>query len=420
MSDVWGDTSTTGLTRQKSGIQYRSNGEVLQACPSEIVNRFRSVDAREDSLLGEELPELDLSGFGEAYGDCGDDLPRFCSECGRTHAVGRTCYRSTCPRCGAAWCRDRATAVASKLEAVRRFYESKRSGWGGYKFHHLALSPPDGYETFSKDSLNRTYDVLKEVLDELGCETGVMFYHPYRGKDGDDRGFWKDLLWEGNEWSDVREQLEHSPHFHAVVVAKHVDGGHVTKAIESQTGWIVERITKNESDVSIYGKYDLARVVSYCLSHTGLREKGDRTEAAYRYFGRVANLPAADHITKEIDAAVRSVVPRTLGLPWSDVACTGDREGEPDGFVVADTDAAYGDMDGAPYAETDGEGGGGEKEPPEGTCGGRLLSITKAPAFLDDDDWLARAEHSGELVDAWVAWRDEVDEWGDRVDRPPD
>lgn len=408
--------SARSTTRQRSGIRYTADGEVLQADPSKIVNAFRSVDASEDTF-GNELPELDLPGFGEMYETCGDPIPRFCADCGKTHMVGQTCRRSTCSRCANAWARKQGTRIAAKLEATRRYQEAGTDGWAGYKFHHLTLSPPDGYATFSHDPLGRTIELLKEVLDELGVSTGVIFYHPFRGVDGDDRGAWKGRLFDGREWDDVREEVEHSPHFHVVAVAKHVDGGHITRAIERETGWLVKRITKggdsSESNVSIYDKYDLARAVTYCLSHTGLEQQDDGSNrAAYRYFGRTHGLVATDEIEAEMDAAVRSVAPKTLDLPWSSLACTEDRDGrDPQSPLVASTTAAYqGDGDG------DGDGDGAvvddEADPPEGMCAGRLLDITKAPAFLDDDDWLAAAPHADELRETWAEWRD-------RVDRPP-
>lgn len=414
LKDAWGGSSARGITREKSGIRYSSADSEYRADPSDVVSRFTSVDAREDDLLGTELPELDLPGFGEEYEDCGEDIPRFCADCGSTHVVGRTCYRSVCPRCGASWTRRQGTAVAAKLEATRRYLESSRAGWDGYKFHHLAVSPPDGYETFTNEALDRTFEVLKEVLGELGVDTGVIFYHPYRGEDGDDRGAWKGRLFEGIPWEDVREDLEHSPHFHVVAIAKHVDGGYVTKAIEEQTGWLVERITKGEdSNVSIYDKYDLCRVVSYCLSHTGLREtESGRTRAAYRYFGRVANLPAEDHIEREMDAAMRSIAPRTLGLSWSDVACAEDREGrEPQGWLVGDTSAAY--RSGVSFEDDDDLDE--DVDPPDGKCGGRLLFLGRAPEFLDDDEWRAAAPHADELAETWEEWEGDLEDWP-----PPD
>jgi hypothetical protein len=423
--DVWGDTSVRSTTTQKSGIRYTSDGVVRQTDPSDVVRAFKRADGSDDRTATP-LPELPLPGFGEAYEDCGEDFPRFCADCGATHTVGRTCYRSTCPRCAPSWARDRAATAAGKLEATRRYKESKRDGWSGYKFHHLTLSPPDEFATFSPESLDRTFEILKEVLDELGASTGYLFFHPFRGEaeDEDDRGEWKERLFdEEREWEgDVREELEFSPHFHAVVIAKYVDGSHVTRAIEEQTGWLVHRITKSDdSDVSIYGKYDLARVVSYCLSHTGLEEKeSGRTRAAYRAFGRTANLTATDEIAAEMDAAVRSVAPRTLGLSWSSVACQEDRgDREPQSALVAGTEAAY-DAGGGPVGE-DGEGlhtPDDEADKPDGVCAGRLMRLSTAPRFLEDEEWCERAPRVDELREACREWPEELPE--DYVVPPPD
>lgn len=248
--------------------------------------------------------------------------------------------------------------------------------------------------------LDRTFDLLKEVLDELGASTGVMFYHPYRGKNGDDRGQWKDRVFSDREWSDVRDELEHSPHFHAIVLSKYIDGSHVTRAIENQTGWLVERITKGNTDVSIYDKYDLSRVASYCLSHTGLYDTDETTRGQYRYFGKVSNFEATDRIEAEMDAAVRSVAPKTLDLPWSSMACQEDRDGrEPQSALVASTAVSH-DDDG-------GNNGFGEDDevPTDGKCSGRLLTITKAPNFLNNSDWVENAPNADELQNVWNEWQ---------------
>ncbi|MFB6191951.1 MAG: hypothetical protein ABEI11_01370 [Haloarculaceae archaeon] len=153
MHDAFGVTSVRGVTRDESSILYRADGTVMKANPSRIAERFEAVDAREDTF-GNELPELALPGFGETYDDCGEDIPRFCADCGATHTVGRTCYRSRCPRCGKAWARKQGAKIAAKVEATRRYKESKRPGWSGYKEHHLMLSAPEGFETFSQNSLD--------------------------------------------------------------------------------------------------------------------------------------------------------------------------------------------------------------------------------------------------------------------------
>lgn len=53
-------------------------------------------------------------------------------------------------------------------------------------------------------------------------------------------------------------------------------------------------------------------------------------------------------------------------------------------------------------------------------CSGRLLSITKAPAFLENEDWMASARFANDLEETWEEWRDMIDqEEIEDVDVPP-
>jgi hypothetical protein len=392
-------SSRRSPSSENSGIRYWTEDGNRQVNPKAIAARLEKTGGTADAYQ-DELPDLELPGHGERYADCGDDIPRFCADCGHTETVGRTCYRSGCPRCWKGWDRKRATTISSKLEALRAYREAKREGWSGWKFHHLAISPPEGFALNSDDPLGRTFEVVKELCAELGAETGYLFYHPYRGQDGDDRGFWKDVLPDGEplDMEETRARLSHQPHFHAVVLSKHVSGGHATRYLEKKTGWVVERITKGEdSDVSIYDKYDLARVVTYCLSHTGIGEE----RAAYRAFGEVANFTAEPKFERGMDAAIRSVAPNTLGLAYRSLMCLDERMnplGEPEEKVVP----SYGEGEAAPEEVEEVEL---EKE----DCAGRMLDIKKAPKFLEDSDWLAEAPNSQQLVSAWQEWRHRID-----------
>jgi hypothetical protein len=396
---------------QKSGISYNTEDGKQTAHPSRMVEKFERAGGRSDAY-DDYLPVLDLPGTGSRYEDCGDDIPRFCGDCGHVTHAGRTCYRSGCPRCWKGWDRRRSTTISSKLEALRRYREaSEGPGWRGWKFHHLAISPPDGYAMNVEDGdreqvLQRTFDLLKEVLGDMNVETGYLFYHPFRGEDGDDRGFWKNVLPDGEETTmdDLRDDLSFEPHFHAVVLAKFVPTEHVTERVEAETGWVINRITKGEdSDVSIYDKYDLARSTSYCLSHTGRGEN----RAAYRAFGEVANFSAEARIEREMDAAVRSVGVNTLGLKYDGQACVIEREKTETKTVMREKvnlGAAHGD--------------GGEPELEEveieeevvAKCEGRLLEIKAAPSRLSDEEWMEEAEHADDLAATWREWREEVDD----------
>jgi hypothetical protein len=413
-----GDSRRAPFRTDKSGIAFDSDDGTRQANPSKAINIFERTNGDGDRFT-DTLPPLPIPGHGTRDPECGDDVPRFCADCGHVSHVGSTCYSWECPRCWKGADRRRAKAVVSKLEALRRAKESKRPGWNGWKFHHLVLSPPDGFAVDSDTPLDRTVTLLKEVLGELGVDTGAWFYHPWRGEDGDDRGFWKHLLPDGEaqDWSDTREELSYSPHFHVVALSKNVDGGHVTRAIEKATGWLIERITKGEeSNVSIYNEFDLARVVTYCLSHTGVDDGSNQ----YGYFGQVHNFVPEPHIEREADAAVRSVGVNTLGLPYDSVACTLERD-----KLVTETvevpaekvNLGAGNGDGAVPPEEDTVEIEEEKEVRE-NCDGRLLDIKNAPAFLTDDDWMADADHAEELQSTWAEWRERVDD--DPEEFPPD
>lgn len=413
--DTEGSSLRPQSARERSSINYGTDDGTRQADPSAVVQKFREVDAGRSDRYQDELPALPLPGSGERREECGDDIPRFCGDCGHVQTVGQTCNRSRCPRCWKAWARRRATTITAKMEALRRYRESQGSGWQGWKFHHLVLSPPDGYALDSDQPLQRTFDMLKEVLAEIGVDTGALVYHPYRGPDDDDRGFWKGVLPDGYETDDMVENhdLQHSPHFHGVVLSEYVDTQHVVGAVEEATGWTIHRITKGEdSDVSLYNEYDLARSVSYCLSHAGVGE--DR--AAYRYFGEVANFRAEDHINRQMDAAVRSVAVNTLGLRYDSQACT-DEVVNPvgDHQEKVDLGMAHG-------------AGSADDSVPEQVevevekCDGRMLEIKAAPSRLDDPEWREQASHADELREAWREWRVLVDDLPDPApwDRPPD
>lgn len=402
-------------TNERSARTYATDDGMKRVNPDSLVAKFeatRSTDRHADYL-----PVLDLPGTGTQRSDCGDEIPRFCADCGATSSVGRTCYAWTCPRCWRGAARKRATTITAKLEALRRYREaSEGPGWRGWKFHHLVLSPPDGYRLDADDPLAVTFDLLKEVLGEIGADTGVLVYHPFRGEDGDDRGFWKDVLADGSslDMDALREDaVTFSPHFHALVLAKHVPTAQFVGPVEEATGWVVNRITKADSDVSLYDLYDLGRAASYCLSHAGVTDGANQ----YRYFGEVANFAATSAIEREADAVVRSVSVNTLGLPYDDVSCAVERiktetttiERPAEKINLGRAHGAGGDV---PMEEVEIE------QEVEGRCDGRLLEIKNAPAFLTDGDWRAAAEHADQLAAAWREWRERID--GDPDERPPD
>lgn len=421
------------------------------------------IDAIEDARLGADvdgfnkirfetldqhpypLPFMKLPGFGERLDDCGDDLPHFCRSCGATFDIGRTCRRSQCPRCCLAWARVRASKICGKLDALRRYKYASQCGPGPQQpdnmfFHHLVLSPPDDWRvddaSSPQEAFEKTIDVLKEILDELGLE-GVIFYHPARGVESDDRGFWKKVIGSDLTWSEIKDQIEHSPHFHVVGVAPFVDGAGVTEVVEDATDWVIKRITQSENSTkSITDDFSLARAVTYAISHTGLYETEQTTQAAYRYFGSDMNMVTAyEDRQLAIDAIVRAVAPRTLGIPYRELACESDVTERAEyrvdlGRAIGKTKVGVRPDDGATSSATstssssssDSSSGAETLEvtrdnPELVDCQGALLPIHEAPDFLDDDDWLESAEHGEQLretFDEWIskpAQRDQLERW---------
>lgn len=371
------------------------------------------------------LPKLDLPGFGDRGDDCGEEIPHFCDHCGHTFTVGRTCARSVCPRCAPEWVMKRAGSSKENsggtkddvetteqpghvalLDAAARM-KSSASGGESIKWHHVVFSPPmNDWFLEAQDPLQRTFEVIREVLDLWGAE-GYVYYHPWAGDnenhDGDDRDRWKNRLFnEQREWEgDVRDELIPRGHFHVVAAADWIPGGDVTRLVNEATGWVIKRITKRDgSGYSIDGLDDLAATVTYCLSHTGIDTSGESNRAAYRRYG--STFRAVQHCPKleEADDWVRTVAPRTLGVAPKSVKC---QEEVPEGEEQSHND--YTDL----LEEGDGDGSATETaddpdEPDWTDCGGRVRSIDEAPAFLKDPEWRARARRSDELQSTWEEW----------------
>jgi hypothetical protein len=373
------------MRRQKSGIRYTDDtDEIRQLDPYRIAEKVREVEGDPDAMRNE-LPALPLPGHGDEYDDCGDDVPHFCADCGDPVITGRTCYRKRCPRCAPAWVTRRATAAGAKLEAVRRYLYAKRGE--SPRFHHLVFSPPEGFSVSRDDPLDAGYEVVKELLDELGLDGGAIVYHPWRGDGGDDRGFWSELLFNGNDWGETVQELSHEPHFHVIGVGRYVPGGNFTDAVYQQTGWTFKRITKggdeSESNVSLYDEYDLARALTYSLSHAGICDDKN----AYRYTGMVAGFSADDDITAEIDEVVRSVAPNTLGLSYSTTSCSRTVDDDEDGSTGTTTETG---TDRGVSADEGGE---------NARCGGRVVRIANAPEYLKNREWVDEARCVDGLID---------------------
>ena len=415
--------STEAAQRQKR-IRELSE-EMIRAVDRETYRQeIKENVARNDGrLLSKLLPALQLPGFGERMEDCGKDLPHFCLECGSSATFGRTCRRSTCPRCSSSWCRDQSESVFKRLLSLLMLEQDRN----GRAFpHHLAISPPDNWaadEDNQQDALQAGFDAVNGIMKALGVQ-GVVFYHPYRGRDehrdgADDRGEWSKRLFSERDWQgDVREELRPSPHFHVVCVSPFIPGGEATKRLYDETGWIVERIADDDSGRSI-GRSgdidrDLAGVVSYALSHTGIYQDSDGDmAAAYRYVGSDLNGIHVKQTTEEkAERLIREVAWKTLGIPSANMKCGSDvahvdgecgDDCEHDHGAGAGGGAVDGDRD--DQEASDEPGADSPEQPTGGTvereeCTGELVSLGAAPSKLEDEDWVRDAVYVDETVAA--------------------
>jgi len=368
------------------------------------------------------LPKMDLPGFGELGETCGEEVTQFCECCADHWSVGETCRRSTCPRCAQTWVRESATQIAAKLKATwaKMYRQESEHPY----FQHLVIDIPDDWELGGDPETVywRTLDTVKEIMDGFGI-AGIPIYHPFRGDDEthDDRGEWANRLFSERDWKDVSDELDFDPHFHVIGIAPYVDIG-ASERIHEATGWLIHRITQEDSHISIGSDYDMAGVVAYCLSHAGIYtdSNGDKSAAAHT---RIAErpwrkggwldgqIPTIQERTREqMDRVVRSVAPRVLGIEFSSVACV--RKVPKDSAANSSLSLAqnYDDFN----HDGDGEGNGSaveeqldelEEDVELVACQGRALHIQRAPAYLGDDDWRESADYAVSLEKEYEYWR---------------
>lgn len=364
-----------------SRVRYLLNGSVKATGPDDTKELNRADKSKYDSRP----PESKLPSFGSELDTCGEEYHQFCSCCGKPECIGKSCKKASCPRDWAKWAVERSTKVVSKMEERREQIAYRRSGHSP-KFHHVVVSFPE--IRFASDNPEKSmYELVKNVLNQLCVDGGVLLYHPYRGESGDDRGVWKDRIGEDTEWSEVRDELEHSEHVHAMVVADSVDKMSC-KGIYEETGISVHRIEKEDSNVSLYGLTDLASATAYSLSHAYVGD--DRV--GMRYFGEIAQTASDDTTEARANAEVRSIAEKVLGVPFSDLSCTSDADN-----VETHQHAEVGNSGDSKSSESASD--------EDNICGGRMLDIHDAPRFLFDDGWISEAEYSTELKAVWQEYK---------------
>lgn len=339
-----------------------------------------------------------LIGFGTMYDTCGEAMTHFCGDCGRIARdadgepaeIGQTCWRKQCPRCASGWAMRASYTATAKLESLRKQVLYERPGNNSPRFHHIVISFPS-LATAGKDPDEASWEVAKTVLDEisLGYHGALLIHHSHSGNQGDDRGIWKERVFQGRDWEgDVEDELKVRHHVHAIVLADRVQKDLCTTVADRTNNEIIPHRVEQQggsSDVSLYNEYDLASATTYGFSHARDAEDAD----TYRYCGRLANHSADSQTEAQMRQVVRSVAPRTLNLDLGDTTC---------GHATEDEDAKAA----RPQFDGSGDGSDGESNTTtaDGTpkCGGRLVPIEHAPSFIEDVD------HRDELVAEYTRW----------------
>lgn len=399
----------------------------------------------------DKIPEGPLPGSGQLGDTCGDSIPALlCSSrgCGEVYEPGKTCRRSRCPRCWQSWDFQRAVERAAQLESLGR---TRYSNGQKVKQHHVTVSFRPSTRFNSKDPLDRAIEAVKRLCHEVGMDTGVIIYHPYRIAEayrGDVRGHesgdgdmtWADVLGKVEDekwpWPAVRDELlVYEPHFHVLGLSEFVDGGWLTEDIEEQTGVVIHRTTADDSSISINDLNDLCRTMAYSVSHAMLYsgEGDEQWQSVIRPFGEVANFSAYDNVKAETKATMRKVAPDVLGVEFPEPRCSAERacinhRDHDDGFshahggVEATSDRDDGDADtntvvtgdtsdswtaGADHVPAFVQDPSEAKAEDLERCEGRLIPMWAVDEYIEDDDWMAslapqQREHVREKRREWV------------------
>lgn len=301
------------------------------------------------STLTEHLPALDLPGdMGYAHPDCGMDIPAWaCKDCGSPLYIGRTCKNPSCERCWAAGVRDQVIPRAAKLYGLAGdLYFNEYREREDVDLNHIVASLPD-ILVDSDEPIDHVLKILKVILEKKwGIEGFEAVYHPYRikaeyrrdqyehgGEPGRGDMTWADVL---NE-DDPYQYLKHEPHFHIFFPAKRYQFDYSTvEYVENQTGIVFHRITKSDSEISVWDLEDLVYQLTYCYSHAGVIETANKTKLASRMKGRLHNIDALERIEKRATAAFCDAAPQLLGVNFTDMSeasceaaacdCDGDDE----------------------------------------------------------------------------------------------
>jgi len=109
----------------------------------------------------------------------------------------------------------------------------------------------------------------------------------------------------------------------------------------------------------------------------------------------VAQVSAGHQTEARANARTREVAGTTLGVSFSGLSC--------DRVMNSDEERSEAQTGGSQTGSKE-PSEPADSEADERVCGGRLLDITKAPQFLQDESWCKQADYVSELREAWNNW----------------
>lgn len=297
---------------------------------------------------------LKIPGMGEAPNRCRDLQPvGFCTA-GHTVLGRSSCGTRYCPDHWRDWAKEAVKPIVRQLAEFR----AAHSG-AGRRLVHVVASPPQERRYSVRDFWSTRSDAY-DALEQAGVRGGVMMAHPYRtnstgddlyqtavdhGEIDADYGRWRFLREISDDWDDLKQYTEASPHYHTLAAARDVRGDH------APPGWVVENVRSlSRFEIDDQECYEEMAATAYYLLTHGAEQDGRQLTT---YFGEVhaASFDAEEQLTAAERLKIEEQVEAVVGLE--------DEEG----------------------------GGAGPEECPCDDCTAEVLDLMYLDERLADEEW---------------------------------
>lgn len=384
---VQGKETDEHVTRSIAVAAQDGEPELYQ--PERTEPRGSSERLREDTPTTYYESVVRVPGFGDAPNRCRGLSPVGFCEHGHPVLGRSSCGTRGCPDHWRDWNEDAVVSMVARLAAYRWATDGAEQA-----LSHAVASPPQD-RRYSVRQMWETRSEAYEAFEEAGASGGVAVTHPYRTNERGDAvyatakeagavedgvGRWRFLRELVEDWEELTEYVEASPHYHALVPTNYLDGE------AAPEGWMVKNIRTVKGfhhlrDTEAYRA--MVAPAYYILTHGAVQE-GRQTVT---YFGDVH--PASFDPAEELTAA-----------EWDRI----QREAE----KAVKTEP--------------GEEGAGASEPeecPHDECEAPVLDLVHLADYLDDEDWVADLISRSRGRQRWLRLRGLLLWWEDGGDRPP-